>query len=119
MKTIHKILHLTNLFLLGTLPLKSQTLNQQPVHETLASFKVSYKRAGLHSSGQINVVPQGTLTLHQNVNVAKIHFKIVETTGSQTEVYKVSYPLNAAIVNSQGRTKREIITKGHSIYRKC
>lgn len=104
MKFIHKIISTTTIVLFSVMCTKAQSLNQQPVHETLASFKVSYKRTGIPASGQISAVPQGTMTLHQNVDVVKIHFKIVEAGANQTEIYKVSYPLNSTVVNSQDNT---------------
>jgi len=82
--------------------------NQDQNHPTIASVKVKYKAVpqGTLAPGaipSIQSIPEGIVTLKQNVNVATIYLKIINTT-SNTILYQVNYPINSPVVtNNQAK----------------
>ena len=78
-------------------------LNQE--HPTVQSLRVSYKAVPQNSLDvSIQTIPQGTLTLKPNSNVAKVYLKIMNLNTGDT-LYQVNYQTNSSVVTNNDGEK--------------
>lgn len=82
----------------------SVVLNSQTVisaeHSTIMSLKISYRHTSNSNQGQINAVPQATLTLKVNTIVTKVFFKIIDVSTPNALIYQSNHLLNTPQINS-------------------